>query len=197
MADSLYLSLWFPSFAPEEMLPRATMVMRQFPFSASEPGLTYVSVHPLTWSEPTVLERRLRPPLTPDGASEIVQEFAHPDFAIEFEGYWDLWVPGETGEKWVSQPRRVSFVVHGTQFDDGGYEDNGHMDIDFGLDSPFLHEEIDLSRADEDKVRANVAKLVEFTQKVEQNTSLTGRVLWSESEENLAQKLIARLQRVH
>jgi len=32
---------------------------------------------------------------------------------------------------------------------------------------------------------------------VEKNCGVTGRVLWSESEENLAQKLIARLQQTH
>ena len=37
--------------------------------------------------------------------------------------------------------------------------------------------------------------LVEFTAKVEKNSGATGRLLWSESEENLAQKLITRLQR--
>jgi hypothetical protein len=42
-----------------------------------------------------------------------------------------------------------------------------------------------------------VQKLVAFTQAVEQNCGITGRVLWSESDENLAQKLIARVQRVH
>ncbi len=45
-------------------------------------------------------------------------------------------------------------------------------------------------------MRANIQKLVEFTIKVEKNSGATGRVLWSESEDNLAQKLIQRLQRV-
>jgi hypothetical protein len=43
----------------------------------------------------------------------------------------------------------------------------------------------------------NVQKLVNFTTAVEKNTGISGRVLWSESEENLAQKLIARLQKTH
>ena len=36
----------------------------------------------------------------------------------------------------------------------------------------------------------------EFTDTVEKNCGISGRVLWSESEENLAQKLVARLQRI-
>ena len=42
----------------------------------------------------------------------------------------------------------------------------------------------------------NVQKLVEFTNNVEKNCGISGRVLWSESEENLAQKLVSRLQKV-
>src|SRR3954454_11296580 len=66
MPDSLYLSLWFPSLDPEEMLPRMTAVLRQFPFSALEPGIKYASVHPIDWSEATVMEQRFVPPATPE-----------------------------------------------------------------------------------------------------------------------------------
>ena len=39
-------------------------------------------------------------------------------------------------------------------------------------------------------------KLVEFVRQVEKSSGATGRLLWSESEENLAQKLIERLQKI-
>jgi hypothetical protein len=48
----------------------------------------------------------------------------------------------------------------------------------------------------EQRIKANVHKLVTFTTAVENNCGISGRVLWSESEDNLAQKLIERLQRV-
>jgi len=70
------------------------------------------------------------------------------------------------------------------------------VEIDFGLDHPFLYEDRDLSPEDEARVKVNIAKLVDFTQKLEKNSQLRGRVLWSESDENFAQKLISRLQRV-
>jgi hypothetical protein len=41
-----------------------------------------------------------------------------------------------------------------------------------------------------------VQKLIDFTSKVEKNSGASARLLWSESEENLAQKLISRLQKV-
>jgi hypothetical protein len=87
-------------------------------------------------------------------------------------------------------------VVHGEEFDDGVFEPEGHIQVDFGIDSAFLHEGIQLTSAAEAKIRANVQQLVEFTTKVEKNSGARSRLLWSESEENLAQKLIMRLQKV-
>jgi hypothetical protein len=91
----------------------------------------------------------------------------------------------------------VRFVVQGAQFEDGAAAETGNIQVDFGLDAPFLHEELALTAQAEERVKANVQKLVQFTALVEKNAEATGRLLWSESEENLAQKLIARLQRVN
>ncbi len=198
MADSLKFSLWFPSFHEAEMMPRAVSVMRQFLYSETREGITYLSVHPVAWSEPTVLERRFNPGISPEEAAEIANEFAHDDFAFVFEAFWDLWVPNDDseGDAWVQRPVAVRFIVHGVQFDEGIYADDGHMEVDFGLDTPFLFEGLQLSAANEEHVRYNVAKLVAFTIAVQNNCKLSGRVLWSESESNLAQKLIAQLQQV-
>ena len=178
------------------MMPRTVSVMRQFLFSEVREGITYLSVHPVAWSEPTVLERRFDPGISPEEAAEVAGEFAHDDFAFVFEAFWDLWVPNEDseGEAWVQRPIAVRFVAHGVQFDEGIYTDDGHIEVDFGLDTPFLFEGLRLSSEDEEHVRFNVAKLVAFTIAVQKNCKLSGRVLWSESENNLAQKLIAQLQ---
>jgi hypothetical protein len=79
----------------------------------------------------------------------------------------------------------------------GATADSGHIQIDFGLDTSFLHEELSLTAETEERIRSNVYKLVEFTARAEKNAGATARLLWSESEENLAQKLIARLQKVN
>ena len=68
------------------------------------------------------------------------------------------------------------------------------MQVDFGLDSSFVYERSRLTTAIEAHLRSNIAKLVSFSNKVETHCAISGRVLWSESEENLAQKLIAKLQ---
>ncbi len=196
MADSLYLSLWFPSFDEAEILPRTVSVLRQIPFSSARDGVTYSAIQPVSWSEPTILERRYRPGVTPEEAVAEVAEFLHDDYAYIFEAYWDLWAPPEGAEKWVLEPSLVRLTAHGMEFEERAAEETGHIQIDFGLDTSFLHEEVELTGEAERNVRSNVHKLVEFTAKVEKNAGATGRLLWSESEENLAQKLINRLQRV-
>ncbi|HLV86067.1 MAG TPA: hypothetical protein VKV39_03760 [Candidatus Sulfotelmatobacter sp.] len=196
MPDPLYLSLWFPDFSGPAMLPHALSVLAQFPFSLQRPGITYLAVHPVSWNEPTVLERRFSPGIPPEEALTLAADLVHDDYAYLFDAYWDLWIPDETGRQWRTVPNLVKFMVQGEEFEDGAQEQSGHVQVDFGLDSPFLQENVELTEEVQTKVRENVAKLVEFTMKAEKNTRATGRLLWSESEENLAQKLIARLQKV-
>lgn len=196
MADSLYLSLWFPHFDAEDILPHALAVMRQFSFSAQRPGISYLALHPVSWIEPTVLERRFDPGVDPQEAVLIASDLLHQDHAYVFEAYWDLWTPSQEAQRWTLAPSAVTFIAHGPEFEDGAFEQEGHVQVDFGLDTAFLHEEVDLAGDTESRVRANVQKLVEFTAKAEQNAQASARLLWSESGENLAQKLIARLQKV-
>jgi len=207
MADPLYLSVWFPQSEADSILSRALSVMRQFPFSAARPGVEYLAVQPVSWSEPTVLERRFRPGADPEEATAVAADLLHDDYAYVFEAYWDLWAErtgraataanhDEERERWVLQPHLVKFIAYGSEFDDASFQQEGHVKVDFGLDTPFLHEETALVGNPRESVRANIQKLVAFTTAVEKNCGISGRLLWSESEENLAQKLIARLQGV-
>ena len=196
MPDSLYLSLWFPRVSGPEILPHAMAVLQQFPFSTQRPGITYIAVQPVSWNEATVLERRFSPGIAPEEAILISADLVHDDYAFIFDAYWDLWMPDDSGQQWKLVPSPVKFIVQGEEFDDGTYAQDGHILVDFGLDSPFLQENVALTDETQVKVRDNVSKLVEFTMKAEKKTRATARLLWSESEENLAQKLVARLQNV-
>ena len=195
MADRLYLSLWFPGFSESEMLTKMLCVLHHFPFAAERPGIGYLAVHPISWNEPVIYQETFDFCATPEHAIQTAAEFSHDDNAYEFEALWELWTPGEdTG--WVRAPRAVRFLALGLNFDEGAYEQEGHVQVDFGLDTPFLHEDVKLTPLVEARVRDNVRKLIGFTSAVEKNCGTSARLLWSESDENLAQKLIARLQRV-
>ena len=196
MGDSLYLSLWFPRFDQSDILPQTVSVLRQLPFSGARDGVTYAAIQPVSWSEPTILERRFRPGVAPEEAAEVVAELLHDDYAYVFDAYWDLWTPSEGAEQWGLVASPVKFILQGEEFGDGAFEQTGHIEVDLGLDSPFLQETVAMTEETQAKIRDNVAKLVEFTLKVEKNTRASARTLWSESEENLAQKLITRLQKV-
>ena len=196
MADPLFLSLWFPNLELDELLPRMLAVMQQFPFSTQRPGVNYVSLHPVSWNEATVLEQRFNPGVPPEQAILIASDLLHEDYGYLFEAAWDLWIPSNDSRQWILQPSQVKFIAYGPEFDEGAYEQEGHVEVDFGLDSPFLQEEVKLTAEAEGKIRDNVQKLIEFTGMVEKNSGASARLLWSESEENLAQKLISRLQKV-
>jgi hypothetical protein len=91
----------------------------------------------------------------------------------------------------------VRVIGYGPEFDEGSYEQNGQIRIDFGTDTPFLQEGVDLDVEAAEYVKQNVQLLVDFTNGVQQHCGISSRLLWSESGESLAQKLIARLQQVN
>ena len=148
-------------------------------------------------------------------------EQLHDDMAYEFEMRWKLWTP-EADEAqpaaapdpdidqdddyaaldtlWKPQPATVRILGLGPQFDDASFEQNGHIRIDFGLDTPWLAETLEDEDLDEDAakhIQQNVEKLLAFTLSVEKNCGISSRLLWTESGEPLAQKLIDRLQRLN
>jgi len=199
MADRLYLSIWFPSFQAPEMLPRLLSVLKQFPFSTDRPGIGYLAVRSVSWEERIVFEQTFDDRATHEQSLALAAEFLHEDNAYELDVLWDLWVPtqeGDLDETWTLKPQTVKFIAFGTEFEEGTFQENGHIQVDFDLDAPFLFEEADYTSVLEQRIKANVQKLVAFTSAVEKNCGISGRILWSESEDNLAQKLIERLQRV-
>ena len=108
------------------MLPHALAVMRQFSFSAAQPGIAYLALHAASWNEPTILERRFRPGVAPEEAVLIASDLLHEDYAYLFETFWDLWVVAEIGD-WTLQPASVRFLVHGLEFDEGVYQQEGQI----------------------------------------------------------------------
>jgi hypothetical protein len=105
---------------------------------------------------------------------------------------------------WKLRTHTVRILGFGPHFDVAGYEQNGHVLVDFGLDAPWVPNQDtempkDESMNEEAQIHTqqNVEKLLAFTLLVEKNCGISSRLLWTESGEPLAEKLIARLQRVH
>jgi hypothetical protein len=163
-------------------------------------------------------------------------EQLHDDMAYEFEMRWHLWAleepdhaydrlnlapgldddvpepsesaPEDPDTPWKLRNHTVRILGFGPNFDVAGYEQNGHLLVDFGLDTPWVPEPpadtlddiLEDAPLDEEAqlhVQQNIEKLLAFTLLVEKNCGISSRLLWTESGEPLAEKLIARLQRVH
>ncbi|HEY0264110.1 MAG TPA: hypothetical protein VGC07_06275 [Granulicella sp.] len=97
----------------------------------------------------------------------------------------------------MQQPFTVRFFGFGPEFDEGSYEQNGHIRVDFGLDTPWVQEDADLDEETAEHMQQNVEMLLAFTLSVEKHCGISNRHLWTESGEPLAQKLVARLQKLN
>jgi hypothetical protein len=95
--------------------------------------------------------------------------------------------------RWVQGTRLVRVIGFGPLFDEGSYEQEGHIRIDFGYDAPFLEEEAELDSVAARHIEENVRQLVDLTAGAEKASGATARLLWSELGESLAQRLAARL----
>ncbi len=207
MADQLYLSLWYPNFRLIALPAALEKVMDLFGTVAGSSRVKAAVAYPISWNEPPAYQRVYDEEHEPDvEASEPRQaisaatEMLHEDFAYEFELIWELWTPESGGgldPVWRREPSTVRIVGYGPEFDEGAYEQSGHIRIDFGPDTPFLQEDVDLDGDAAERVKQNVQMLVDFTNAIQQHAGISTRLLWSESGESLAQKLIARLQSVN
>jgi hypothetical protein len=208
VTDQLFLSVWFPNFRFASLPAAALCVLRQFPFSPARPGVRAAAAVPLSWTEANVYQRIWEPDEIPADPPELLDsqlqraigeatEALHEDFAYEFEVYWDLWMPAEDEGKWERQPSLVRVAALGPQFEDAAFEQNGHIRLDLGLDTPFLHAELALDKDSLERVQQNIAQLLDFTARIERHCNIASRLLWSEDDSNLAQKLLERLQKLN
>jgi hypothetical protein len=163
------------------------------------------------------------PGAEPRQAVEEALELLHDDYAYEFQMGWNLWEWEEGNAapstrpalrtdlaqddkpslnapqdakvlgRWARGPRLVRVTGFGPLFDEGAYEQDGHIRIDFGSDTPFLEEDADLDQVGARHVEENVRQLVELAGGVEKASGATARLLWSELGESLAQRLAERL----
>ena len=208
MSDTLYLSLWYPNLRLEALPEKLSAVLGAFAAHGGEPLVYSSTVWPVSWSETPIFQqvygRRIEAGndanvprgAEPRAAVDDAMDQLHDDYAYEFQIGWSLWelvqVPG-TEPRWVRGPRMVRVTGYGSLFDEGAYEEDGHIRIDFGTDTPFLEEDLELDSIAARHVAENVRQLIELTAAVEKASGATARLLWSELGESLAQRLAARL----
>jgi hypothetical protein len=234
MADSLYLSLWYPNLRLEALPDKLTAVLGAFAAHGGEARVYAATVWPVSWSEAPVFQRIYghgERGAEPAQAVEDALELLHDDYAYEFQIEWSLWAlesPEETSAgprhgassaftpaaravsaqdnnsdldtqdgmglgRWVREPRLVRVTGFGPIFDEGTYNQDGHVRIDFGSDAQFLEEDAELNEVGVQHVEDNLRQLVELAGAVEKKSGATARLLWSELGESLGARLAARL----
>ena len=199
MADTLYLSLWYPNLRLHGLAEKLTAVLGGFAAHGGEARVYAATAWPVSWSESPVFQRVYgwgERGAEPRFAVEEALELLHDDYAYEFQIGWSLWeleTGGGLDARWVREPRLVRVTGYGPLFDEGAYEQDGHIRIDFGSDAPFLEEDLELDSVAARHVEENVRQLVELTAALEKGSGATARLLWSELGESLAQRLAARL----
>jgi len=204
MADQLYLSLWYPNFRLEALPAALEKVMEQFAAVGGSARVSAATVYPISWNETPTWQRVYRNETddeesSPRAVIAAAMENAHEDYAWEFELIWELWVPEQAAgfdTMWRHEPRAVSVVGFGPAFDEGAYETNGHI--------PSISASIPLSlrrhgpgRGRRGAGQGERGAPVDFTNRIQKNGGISTRLLWSESGESLARKLIERLQQVN
>ena len=209
MSDALYLSLWYPNLRLEGLADKLIAVLGEFARFGGEARVYSATIWPVSWHETPVWQRvwgravgQSNPEqpaqlgIEPRVAVEEALELLHEDYAYEFQIGWSLWEL-ETGAglepRWARASRLVRVTGYGPLFDEGAYEQDGHIRIDFGSDAPFLEEEAELNTDAARHMAENVRQLVDLTNAVEKASGATARLLWSELGESLAQRLAARL----
>lgn len=206
MADTLYLSLWYPNLRLEALPDKLVAVLGAFAAHGGERGVYAATVWPVSWSESPVFQRvwgragnAQEQGIEPREAVEHALELLHDDYAYEFQIGWSLWELDTEGteagldSRWARTPRLVRVTGFGPLFAEGTYEQDGHIRVDFGSDDPFLEEEAELDPQTARHVEENIRQLVELTAAIEKESGSTARLLWSELGESLAQRLAARL----
>ena len=199
-----------------------------YPINFTEPP-TYQRIYVDVGLDPATSPPEIN--LATDASDEAIEaavaeatEQLHDDMAFEFEMRWNLWSPHisnttkrsiiEAGEEeplhtseeahlpWQLHPFTVRVIGFGPAFDDATFDQNGHIRVDFGLDTPWVMDEDTLEdqaldQLAQKRIQQNIEMLLAFTLSVEKHCGISSRLLWTESGEPLAEKLIARLQRLN
>jgi hypothetical protein len=208
MADHLYLSMWLRGYDDANMLQHWKTLIETFPLSATAQGIRSLTIYPFNWSETPVFERSFASGTTAQDAVDLASEFRHDDYAYEVEATWDLWVPTEpaaaldqdsasealSDQDWHLAPVAVTLACTGPNFDADSSDDRAHIQVNFGLDLPFVPDqgEDEEHFDDEADVRArqNLQQLIEFVHRLDEALPVEKRLLWCESGESLADKIM-------
>ncbi len=214
VANRAYARFWCRDYSESNMLELFEQFLGAVPFSATFPGFHSLSIGAIDAAETPVAEHDLRQrPATAGELIEVCREHSGDDMLYEASAYWDLWT--FEGAGWRDTPQRIEQACRGEAFDAGAFVEEGHFQLDAGLEHLFtghaglLTHSASSSEAqhpDEatflrymaepahlreyrEKTRENIARLLRCAQQVQAALPVERFALWSEGEENFEARL--------
>jgi len=153
-----------------------------FPFSRISPEAS-LRIYAMEFREPPLIERRFDQEADAATVIESAREFANTDCAFQLECHWDLW---QYETEWQLTPAPVNITCFGPEFD-GDYGE--HIRVELGTDALFLPDFTIPGSAT--PVRSNIRSLLHLVSDFERILPVSKKTIWSESGENLAERLQA------
>jgi len=188
MPGDLYLSYWLRGFTATNMLRHFAAALSQFPFSRISPRLT-LRVYALEYAEPPLLERGFEGPEIEE-VLHAAAEFGNDDCAYEISAAWDIWQWSEDVREWILAPSMVRITCYAPLFPSDFGE---QIRFDLGDEDHFVPP--DLARAAiHTTLRSNIRSLIHMGKDLDQVLKFERRALWSESGQNLAERLEQELR---
>jgi len=199
------------------MLERFREFLETVPYSASRPGLSYLTIRAVNDSQSPVLEQDLR--VTPLDASQIVQiaaEQLHSDCSYEVGCFWDLATMDPSSGESTLGPQALEIICRGEDYEGGLWRERGHLEVQLGFEHLFTgHAGLLGARQSgsaqpqspeearflqtmawpenldkyQEKTRENIRKLLSWVRRIEKAVPVERAWLWSEGEENFEARL--------
>lgn len=179
MADPLFLSLWLRGYSPIALPVYLRKALSVFPYSTLSP-MSVLRIYALSPHEAPIFEEFIEGIPDPQAVAQQAQEFLHEDCAFQLETQWDLY---QWDGEWELKPSRVVIEVYAPEFEGAAGE---HVRVDLGPEGLFLAQpQSDQLRP----VQSNIRSVLRLTQDLEEELSAERRLLWSDEEENFAERL--------
>ena len=185
MADPLFLSLWLTGYSPIALSIYFRKILEVFPFSKLKPG-SLLRVYAVSFQDVPVVEGFIDVEMDAAEAAAIVQEFVHDDCCIQLETKWDLY---QWDGSWELKPSRVCIEVYGPRFEHDIINPLGEFEpvcIDLGPEGTYLPQ----PASDQVRpVQSNIRSILHFADDLQSALAVEHRLLWSETEDNFAERL--------
>ncbi len=179
MHDPLFLSLWLKNFSPVGLPLYLKKAVSVFPQSRLAPGGVF-RIYPLAFREAPLLEEYYDGDLDPQAAASRIQEHLHTDIAVQVQMRWDIY---QWAGDWQLKPSAVLLEVFGPEFESPRGE---HLRLDLGPQRLYLPEP---SSDQLRPVQSNIRSILHLASDLENELVAERRLLWTEDEENFAEKL--------